>query len=104
MEVTVEDTGIGIALHRQGRLFEAFVQVDGSVTREFGGNGLGLAIAKRLVELMGGSIRLHSAGEGMGTTVTVSIPTAERAQMMPGQQDVNNGYYQALNRSKSLST
>ena len=74
VDVFVEDTGIGIDPHRQGRLFEAFVQVDGSATREFGGNGLGLAIAKRLVELMGGSIRLYSDGEGTGTTVTVSLP------------------------------
>ena len=88
VDVFVEDTGIGIASHRQGRLFEAFVQVDGSVTREFGGNGLGLAIAKRLVEIMGGSISLHSKGEGMGTTVTVSIPTAEHVQVMAGQQPV----------------
>ena len=90
VDVFIEDTGIGIAPHRQGRLFEAFVQVDGSVTREFGGNGLGLAIAKRLVEIMGGSIRLHSEGEGMGTTVTVSIPTAEHVQVMVAQQDVKD--------------
>lgn len=66
VKFTVEDTGIGIAKEDQKKLFTAFNQIDGSITRTYGGTGLGLVIAKRLIELLGGHIRLESE-KGKGT-------------------------------------
>lgn len=72
--VTVQDTGVGVAPDQQHKLFRPFVMVDGTTTRNFGGTGLGLAISRNLIELMGGSIRLCSAGSGQGTTVAIAMP------------------------------
>jgi two-component system sensor histidine kinase RpfC len=69
----VIDTGIGIAEELQSRIFEQFRQADDSVQREYGGTGLGTAIAKRLVELMGGSIGVESQ-EHQGSRFWFSIP------------------------------
>ncbi|MBI4455309.1 MAG: hypothetical protein HY644_05350 [Acidobacteria bacterium] len=74
LQFEVKDTGIGIAKEKQAELFEKFKQVDTSLTRRYGGSGLGLVISKHLVERMGGKIELHSEGLGFGTTVTFTIP------------------------------
>ena len=72
----VADTGTGISPKDQAQLFQKFVQADSGRTRGFGGSGLGLVIAKHLVELMGGEIALRSEGEGHGTTVSFTAPIA----------------------------
>ncbi|HZX26178.1 MAG TPA: ATP-binding protein, partial [Telluria sp.] len=69
----VSDTGIGIPPEKQKLIFEAFAQVDGSTTREYGGTGLGLTICRRLVILMQGSMELESA-PGAGSTFRFTIP------------------------------
>jgi PAS domain S-box-containing protein len=71
----VEDSGIGIPRDRQGRIFEKFIQGDGSTTRKYGGTGLGLAISRSMIELMGGIIGVQSEGEGFGTRMYFSLPT-----------------------------
>lgn len=71
--IRVTDTGIGIPEEKLNTIFDAFNQVDGSSTREFGGAGLGLSVAKRLTDMMGGAISAESH-LGSGTTVIVKIP------------------------------
>ncbi|WP_105213701.1 two-component sensor histidine kinase BarA [Pseudoalteromonas sp. T1lg22] len=67
--ISVKDTGVGIAMDKQDTLFTPFGQADSSITRKFGGTGLGLMITKHLVEAMGGRITLNSA-PGKGTCFT----------------------------------
>jgi signal transduction histidine kinase/CheY-like chemotaxis protein len=69
----VRDTGIGIPEDKVGQIFEEFAQADASVTRKYGGTGLGLTISYRLAELMGGKLEVASV-KGMGSTFTFTIP------------------------------
>lgn len=84
LKVTIADTGIGMSAEAQARLFQPFTQGDASITRRFGGTGLGLMICKAYVELMGGEIGIHSV-LGEGTTVSFSVPleTPEKAGVQP---------------------
>lgn len=73
--ITIEDTGIGIAPEHQAIVFEAFQQVESGYARAQQGTGLGLALTKQLVELMGGKIALESA-PGAGSAFTITLPAA----------------------------
>ena len=73
LELTVTDTGPGIALADQERIFDAFQQVDSSSTRLKGGTGLGLAISKRIIRMHGGTIAVESA-PGQGSTFRMRVP------------------------------
>ncbi|TKB77197.1 MAG: response regulator [Nitrospira sp.] len=78
----VADTGIGINPTDANRLFQPFVQVDGSDHRQYGGTGLGLALAKQLVELMGGTIEFES-NPGRGSRFWFDLPVARASDRMP---------------------
>jgi len=72
-EIFVEDTGKGIGNDFQDKVFDRFMQEDVSVTREEDGSGLGLSIAKGMIQLLGGKIRLEST-KHKGTSVFLTIP------------------------------
>lgn len=82
-EITVSDNGKGITLDFMPYVFDYFRQADSTITRKFGGLGLGLAIVRRLVELHGGTVVAHSLGEGLGATFKVSLP------IIPNQEPPN---------------
>jgi signal transduction histidine kinase/ActR/RegA family two-component response regulator len=82
----VHDTGIGVPPEKQGVIFEAFSQADGSTTRRFGGTGLGLSICSRLVRMMGGKIQLRSApGRGSSFFFEIIVGVAEDLPQQPAQ-------------------
>ena len=76
VEISVADNGIGISPELLPFVFERFRQADATMSRRFGGLGIGLSLVKHLVELHGGSVRVRSPEEGQGTTFSVALPTA----------------------------
>ncbi len=87
IRIEVVDTGIGMSAEQQERIFEDFVQADGTVTRRFGGSGLGMAIVRRLVQMMNGQITVDSApGKGSTFRVTVPLPEAQHIAQKTASQ------------------
>jgi signal transduction histidine kinase/DNA-binding response OmpR family regulator len=82
VRICVQDTGIGIPTDRQDAIFESFTQADGSTRRKFGGTGLGLTISKRLIEAMGGEMKLDSE-VGKGTAFSFELEFGSCSAEMP---------------------
>ena len=76
VEISIRDNGIGIAHEMQARVFDIFTQAGRTLEKAQGGLGIGLSIAKRLVEMHGGSINVQSAGPGTGSVFTVRLPAS----------------------------
>jgi signal transduction histidine kinase/CheY-like chemotaxis protein len=84
VEVSVKDSGIGISAEEQERLFQPFSQADATITRKYGGTGLGLVISKNLIELMGGEISVTSqAGQGARFAFTLRLPKQKAPYSRP---------------------
>jgi len=97
LAITVSDTGIGIPEDKLERIFESFEQADGSTAREYGGTGLGLAVAKQLVELHGGKICVSST-VGAGSLFTFTLPVSE------SQPEFSNRQPRLTEESRILTT
>ncbi len=89
--VSVVDTGIGIAAQKLTTIFEMFSQVEGALSRSQGGLGIGLSLAKQLVEMHGGGVEAKSAGPGMGSEFLVRLPIVVDAQTCRGEVSEDHG-------------
>ncbi len=91
IRIEVEDTGIGLSEEAQARVFENFFQADASTTRKFGGTGLGLGIARSVVEALGGEIQVRSE-LGEGATFTVRLPLLRGPRPFPKRRLSDRSY------------
>lgn len=87
LKITVSDTGTGIALENRQNLFHAFSQADPSMTRKFGGTGLGLILSKKLSQALGGDVQLTQSEIGKGSTfvITVELTPVAEAKMVASE-------------------
>jgi PAS domain S-box-containing protein len=85
--IRITDTGIGIPAENLPRIFDPFVQVDHTSDKTHGGLGIGLALAKRLIEMHGGTIAVASEGLGRGSQFTIRLPTLARPAVAEAQTD-----------------
>ena len=95
LEFQVIDSGVGVADGNTDKLFQPFTQADNSITRRFGGSGLGLVICRQLVELMGGSISIQSK-PNIGTEVTFELPFVVSDNKQPAAADMHLQHLQLL--------
>jgi PAS domain S-box-containing protein len=95
LQIAVRDTGIGIAVENQARIFSAFTQAEASTTRRFGGTGLGVAISQRLVALMGGELQVDSEpGRGSRFHFSITLPVVpELADSPPAARSDTTALY-----------
>jgi signal transduction histidine kinase len=100
LEISVQDTGIGIPEEKQSMIFEAFQQADGSISRKYGGTGLGLSISRMLVGLMGGALSLTSK-EGAGSTFYVYLPLTPDAALEKSTEKEKNANERIAGQDKS---
>jgi signal transduction histidine kinase/ActR/RegA family two-component response regulator len=91
VEITITDHGEGIPPDVLPHIFERFRQADGSITREHGGMGLGLAIARHILDLHGGTVTAKSDGRGHGATFTLTLPTLSDARTPPAADSHDEG-------------
>ncbi|HZP88813.1 MAG TPA: response regulator [Burkholderiales bacterium] len=98
--VEVQDSGIGISAEHLPRLFEMFGQVESALQRAQGGLGIGLSLAKALVEMHGGQISAHSEGLGKGTTFTVRLPVVGARQQTLALDDACGGNDRRLRKRR----
>jgi len=83
IEFRVKDTGIGIPADKLDLIFEAFQQVDGTISRKYGGTGLGLTISRKLAEIMQGSVLVTSEGENRGSCFSLFLPRVYKGETRP---------------------
>jgi CheY-like chemotaxis protein len=91
LQFDIVDTGVGMTLDQQTRLFQPFTQADSSTTRNFGGTGLGLTISRRLAQILGGDVAIVYSTPGIGTCfrLTIAIGSLEN---LPGDADANEKF------------
>ena len=104
LRFVVKDTGIGISLEDQSRVFDAFTQVDASTTKEYQGTGLGLAISTQIIEMMGGDIFVSSeVGVGSEFGFTLPVETRQPPEESPLYEELNGINALFVSNSKILS-
>ena len=98
IEIRVRDTGIGISIEDQQRIFEPFVQACGGINRKHGGTGLGLALASRQLNLLGGSLQLEGSEIGVGSCFRIELP----ARLVKEETDKEQEALEASSASKAM--